>query len=117
MIQIRKKVFETNSSSTHSLTMCSKDDYDRWQKGELYLDADNCELLSKDEALNAVAEDTGLSAEEINDCDDKETLFLESRVCSFSAFKDDDTYEHFKKEFTTKNGETVVAFGYYGAEC
>lgn len=110
-------MFETNSSSTHSITMCSKDDYDGWQKGEIYLDAYNSELLSKDEALDAVAEYTGLSVEEINDCDDKATLFLESKVYSFSAFKDDYTYEHFKDEFTTKNGETVVAFGYYGQDC
>ena len=35
--QIRKGVFETNSSSTHSLTMCLKSDYDKWANGELLL--------------------------------------------------------------------------------
>lgn len=32
--QIRRGVFETNSSSTHSITMCMKSDYDRWSNGE-----------------------------------------------------------------------------------
>ena len=35
--QIRRGVFETNSSSTHSLTMMMKSDYDRWQTEQLYL--------------------------------------------------------------------------------
>ena len=33
--QIRRGVFETNSSSVHSLTMCMESDYDRWKNGEL----------------------------------------------------------------------------------
>ena len=35
--QIRKGVFETNSSSTHSLVMCLKSDFDRWNNGEVLL--------------------------------------------------------------------------------
>lgn len=30
IFQVRQGVFETNSSSTHTLTICSKDDYDSW---------------------------------------------------------------------------------------
>lgn len=33
---IRCKVFETNSSSTHSLTICSDEEYTKWENGELY---------------------------------------------------------------------------------
>ena len=36
--QIRRGVFETNSSSVHSLTMCSGDEYDKWAKGEFVYD-------------------------------------------------------------------------------
>lgn len=36
MFKIRKGLFETNSSSTHSLTMCSEEDYDKWENGELF---------------------------------------------------------------------------------
>ena len=35
MIQVRKNVFETNSSSTHSLVMAVKSDFDRWVNGEV----------------------------------------------------------------------------------
>ena len=36
MLKIRRKVFETNSSSTHSLTKCRKDEWDDFLKGNLY---------------------------------------------------------------------------------
>lgn len=29
--QIRRGVFETNSSSCHSLTMCSEKEYEKWE--------------------------------------------------------------------------------------
>lgn len=41
IFQVRQGVFETNSSSTHPLTVYSKDDFDKWKKGEvLWLDRD-----------------------------------------------------------------------------
>lgn len=35
MKQIRKNVFETNSSSTHTLAICTEDEYKKWQEGKL----------------------------------------------------------------------------------
>lgn len=34
---IRNGIFETNSSSTHSLVLCTKEKYDKWQRGELFI--------------------------------------------------------------------------------
>ena len=31
---IRRNVFETSSSSTHSITICDESDSDKWVKGE-----------------------------------------------------------------------------------
>lgn len=36
IFQVRQGVFETNSSSTHTLTICSKDDFDKWKRGEVF---------------------------------------------------------------------------------
>lgn len=36
-VQIRRGVFETNSSSVHSLTMCMKSDYDKWASEDIFL--------------------------------------------------------------------------------
>lgn len=35
MRQIRKNVFETNSSSTHTLAICTEDEHKDWQDGKL----------------------------------------------------------------------------------
>ena len=36
MIQIRNNVFETNSSSSHSLVVCTRDQYDKFKKLKLF---------------------------------------------------------------------------------
>ena len=38
MIKIRKNVFETNSSSTHSLVVCSKEEWEALKNNELFID-------------------------------------------------------------------------------
>ena len=35
--QIRLGVFETNSSSVHSIVLCMKSDYNKWMKDGLFL--------------------------------------------------------------------------------
>ena len=35
MKQIRCNVFETNSSSTHTLAICTEDEYKKWQEGKM----------------------------------------------------------------------------------
>ena len=36
MEQIRRSVYETNSSSTHSITICSEEEITKWKNGELF---------------------------------------------------------------------------------
>lgn len=93
MRQIRRGVFETNSSSVHSITMCMKSDYDKWVNGELYLDFYNDELVSK---------------EVVDKAEYKDDYYSYKRYC------DEIEYEEFFEQFETPNGDTVVSFGYYG---
>ncbi|MBP5784214.1 MAG: hypothetical protein J6W16_01345 [Methanobrevibacter sp.] len=37
MIQVRNNLFETNSSSTHSLVMCKDEDFEKFKNGETCL--------------------------------------------------------------------------------
>ena len=74
MKQIRHGTFETNSSSTHSLTMCSGSDYDAWERGETYYVkyrmtstsayADK-EFITFEEALDIIAKSTYYSNADI----------------------------------------------------
>ena len=49
MKTIRRNVFETNSSSTHSITMCMESDYEKWKNGELYYLEDSDEFVNKEQ--------------------------------------------------------------------
>lgn len=118
--QIRRGVFETNSSSTHSLTMMMKSDYKRWQTEELYLydgsgwgwefskPVEN-HLYTRDEAIEFVKKNKYYK--DVDEIDD-EAL----RDCCFISWDDEgnEYLESFYKEFTTPSGETIVAFGEYG---
>lgn len=94
-IKIRKNVFESNSSSTHSLTMVMKSEFDKWVSGELVYDRWNEELVPvTDETEN----------------DEDKSYLTYDQFCRWDYWD----YETFVKEFTMPSGETVVSFGYYG---
>ncbi len=117
--QIRRGVFETNSSSTHSLTMMMKSDYDRWQTEQLYLYEGGYgwefdkpvknQLYTRDEAVEFVKKNEYYKDEE--DIDDGIL-----KDAGFISWEDEGSeyLEGFYQEFTTPSGETIVAFGEYG---
>lgn len=96
--QIRRGVFETNSSSCHSLTMCMESDYNKWKDGKLAWDRRCDELVPiTEEVRKSMNNDEGqyLTYEQFNDYD-----YVE--------------FETYYESFTTPNGENICAFGYYG---
>ena len=46
MIKIRKGVFETNSSSTHSIIICSQAEYKQLEAGNLFIKRYNDKLIT-----------------------------------------------------------------------
>lgn len=118
--QIRRGVFETNSSSTHSLTMMMKSDYERWERENLYRFNGwtggwefNCPvegyLYTRDEAVEWAKENKYYK--DVREFDNE--ILKDVGFTSFDE-KDDEYFENFYKEFTTPFGETIVAFGKYG---
>jgi len=108
MRKIRKGVFETNSSSTHSITICNKDDYDKWIK-------DSNLLFNANTYGKFTNEPTFITKEQFKklcpDCDDNcfEDFFTSDEYDN--AFGE---YEQYEKTYKTPNGEEIIAFGYYG---
>lgn len=49
---IRLGTFETNSSSTHSITMCMKEEYEKWKSGELFFVRAENKFIDKEEEQN-----------------------------------------------------------------
>lgn len=113
--QIRYGVFETNSSSTHSLTICSAEEYEKWEKGEVlfnnkqycgYLDLKTFPTMqevinyfkNKSYTLNIINKD----------------FLKEEGIISYNDYFNDWELETYMKEYTTKKGENIVAFGKFG---
>ena len=51
--QIRRGTFETNSSSVHSLTLCSESEYERWAVGELFYEPRGKGFIEPEKILNS----------------------------------------------------------------
>ena len=126
MIQIRQGVFETNSSSTHSITIASESDFDKWKNGDVYLNEgwwsgsnnpnEDKTFLTKDEAINLL-EYYGYykGNENLSDMSDAEIndVFRNREIYTFENYWSD-YLENYEERYTTEHGDVVVAFGQYG---
>lgn len=92
MRQVRKCVFETNSSSTHSLSICTKEEYDKWKSGDLIYDNWSEKLISVALMDNS----------------------RPRRYKTYRQFDNNEYLETYETEFTTPSGDKMVAFGEYG---
>lgn len=119
--QIRYGVFETNSSSTHSLTMCSNEEFKKWSRGEV-LYWGECDKFASREEIIAELKSMKYSWNgklvygnvDWDDEDDVCDVFNDERIKTYDEFFDDDYYYTYCRSHTTPGGEEVVVFGYYG---
>lgn len=111
MRAVRVGVFETNSSSTHSITMCSEEEFEKWKDGELLFNRweEGNNLATKEEAITKLSG----SYKGIPDEDIEDTLEDEG-WCTYDKYFNSYDLETFVATYTTKKGEVVVAFGKYG---
>ena len=122
MRQIRHGVFETNSSSTHSLTMCSDDEFTKWKNGEILFWCDYDKFVVKESIIETLKNERycygnkEIIYPDVNwdDEDEVNDVFYEAGVKTYEDFFDDSYFETFKDSYVTPNGEKVIAFGYYG---
>ena len=114
MIKIRRGIFETNSSSTHSLSIADIDDFNKWVKGEILFDKNNDSFITKEEAIKQIKEDKYYQEEDLSDPDIIEELMRDEEVLTYEQYFDNDYLESFEQKYTTRNGDKIVAFGVYG---
>ena len=131
-IQIRQGVFETNSSSTHSITMCESSSFNKWKDGELYIKIDKegdeqflltdvAKKWNKDFILNNHDKITWFTKENYEDYETDELGYVidceYSRYC-YSSYDQwcniYNCYEIYSNDYETKSGDKITAFGYYG---
>lgn len=118
--QIRRGVFETNSSSTHSITMCSGEEYDKWCSGNLLFWVGKKKFGTKEDIIEELKEltrwDNSLMYPDVNWDDDSVVadIFDSEEIQTSDEFFDDEYLETFEETYHTPNGEEVVAFGKFG---
>jgi len=115
--QIRRGVFETNSSSTHSLTMCSESEYDKWEKGELLFSVCDKEFYTRDEAIESLKDCSWLNGRvDWNNKDSVDDALCDEQYYTYEEYQNyvGEYYESFEQSYTTKSGDKVITFGYYG---
>lgn len=119
-IQIRQSVFETNSSSVHSITMCTQNEFDDWSNGKVYRNdgwwsssaspLTKKEFLTYDEAMELVKSSNWYKP--MDEGDDVDEYFKEYEIYSYENWGN--YYETDVTHYTTPNGEKIVAVCYYG---
>ena len=112
--QIRRGVFETNSSSVHSLTMCSGAEYKKWEDGEILFWKWKDKFGTRDEIIRELKSQSWRSNVNWDDKDEVDDVFSDEEIQTCEEFFDNDYYETFEERYTTPSGDEVVAFGYYG---
>ena len=117
MIQVRNNVFETNSSSVHSICLCSKDVYNRWAESRSEIE-ENSYLWDKYSG-NMIPIGEILSEIPMTFDEAKRINFscLPARyytVERYDGYMSDQWFEEYHTETTSPSGDEMVAFGYYG---
>lgn len=120
--QIRRGVYETNSSSTHSLVMCSGEEYNKWCSGKLLFWVSKNKFGTKEDIIEELKEltrwDNSLMYPDVNWNDGSVVadIFDSEEIQTSDEFFDDEYLETFEKTYITPNNEEVIAFGKYGYE-
>ncbi len=113
---VRKGVFETNSSSTHSLTICTKEEYEQWERGEVLLDILDDEFIKRKDVIESLKKDECFNDEGIdwNDDDVVDDVLADGEFNTIERYYDNDILEGYCYDYTTKSGDEIVIFGRYG---
>lgn len=109
---IRQGTFETNSSSTHSLTFMTKEQFNKWKSGDLYKGLWDDTLYTQeeyDELVKNIAIKNDFSVEEV--LDDPGGFELPQ---SYKEWCNDEYLETDYYNYTTEHGDEIVAVCRYG---
>ncbi len=137
MRQVRSSVFETNSSSTHSLTICTVEEFEKWKNGEMLFDRyEECLTERKavinvdiEEVKNRYTSTKGMYWKDWDQLSDEERNQYYKNYVDNKRRQSDDDYRYqkyidwhneynglklFTQSYTSPSGDKFVAFGKYG---
>lgn len=139
MTKVRVNIFETNSSSTHSLCICTVDEFENWKMGKSFFDAEQNKFIGIGEIkskINKRLSNTYITEQsksklrtilkmlDLENCDNITTDIANvlsivltdyiDNVYTYDKYFSDTEFESFEEEYITPKGEKIIAFGLYG---
>jgi len=108
MIKVRFGLFETNSSSTHTLTITSKKVFDEWKNDKWILLYDKKFVTEEEVEKEWQKPDSQRWYENYGE-------WRKYNALSYHDWCDHEDFTNYIDEYTTESGEVVVAFGLYGS--
>lgn len=122
MINIRRGVFETNSSSTHSISILTEEEDNQWLRGDILRYRWSDKFITKEEYAKKFeelkqqyAKENNIPIEDVDDYDVQE-YFYDDIAYNFEDYDDIMELESDVTEYTTKNGEHLIIRCWYGYE-
>ena len=136
MINIRTGLFETNSSSVHSMILCDTNDYDAWLQGKKLLNSDYFYRYSlvRDDEIPMFVTPEEAAKYDVNypyppakrgDWDELELEWKDEdgnwhnrKFITLEEYEEGYCrwYDRFNEEYITPKGDEVTCFGYYGRD-
>lgn len=124
-IQVRSGVFETNSSSVHTVTLCTENQFNRWKNREDLYCPETKEFLPLEEAINkniSLMEKYDVNSEDIAEYKENQNMFgivSDYLLCEFylslTEYIDSDYLEYWEEKATVA-GTEIVGFGKVGVD-
>lgn len=130
--QVRCGVFETNSSSTHSLSITTEETYEKWKNGELlydeykdeFIECTNLDDSQKEEAKNYYEDkrrDYWKDWEQLTDSEKDswyvkyaKTIENNNDGMTYDEYMYHGNLETYSRHYTSPSGDKLVIFGEYG---
>lgn len=119
---IRLGVFETNSSSTHTMVIMPEEDFEKWKSGEILRFKWDDTFVSKEEAEEIInklkadyAKEYKVNIDDVEVCDlSDDDRYDEKIPLAYEDFDDWMNLEGDISHYKTKSGEDLVILCWYG---
>lgn len=111
---IRMNIWETNSSSTHSIAICNQSQLDDWKNGRLFYGINFGKLFTIEQIRENFEEFQ-------KKCCDKEWIksytfeqYIKNSYQTFDEWSESEYLETYIENHVTPNGEPIICFGKFG---
>lgn len=124
MIKIRYGVFETNSSSVHSLCIAENEQIEKLKNEELLVKLYGDSVISYEDALKELIEEVNRYNHEedkkIIENGNKEEIYQLMREYDIAetldSYLDSEWLEAYEESYTTEHGDKILIFGLFGRD-